>query len=63
MKEGITPLMLQIQGKIESLSNLILISEMELVKKKKKKVSTEKKEGSAKYWEKRFPEKLRRLNL
>ena len=30
---------------------------------KKKKVSTEKKEGSAKYWEKRFPEKLRRLNL
>lgn len=31
--------------------------------KKKKKVSTEKKEGSAKYWEKRFPEKLRRLNL
>ena len=36
MKEGITPLMLQIQGKIESLSNLILISEMELVKKKKK---------------------------
>lgn len=32
-------------------------------KKKKKKVSTEKKEGSAKYWEKRFPEKLRRLNL
>ena len=35
MKEGITPLMLQIQGKIESLSNLILISEMELVKKKK----------------------------